>query len=286
MDRGDAAERPPTTRIGPAGGSGRGLRTVVVLVTLALAVAVVKPWDWIAAPSRAPGREGVAIPTASPTVAPPPAPSDWTDVGARVACLSGGSWLAVVDQVDGPTVSRSWTRLDLVPSTSPTDPAIARTHVYAEAVPRLGFCAPTGDPDAAGADGAGDVPRRVRAWRLPPAAPGRVDSWSIADLQLRIVAGGTVADRGVLYGPPGVAPGTSAQGTGDPEGAWAAGSSRVPRPAAWSADDGLPAPASWPAGTYVFRVQLPGAGPAGSDEAWFAIELRGSWTGPAPSVAP
>ena len=55
MDRGDDAERPPTTRIGPAGGAGRGLSTVVVLVALALVVAVLKPWDWFAPPAVASG---------------------------------------------------------------------------------------------------------------------------------------------------------------------------------------------------------------------------------------
>lgn len=286
MDRGAGAERPPTTRIGSGGGSGRGLRTVAILVTLALAVAVVKPWDWLATPSRVQRGEEAAIPVPSPTVAPAPARSAWTVVGDRVACLSGGSWLAVVDQVDGPTVSRSWTRLDLVPATGPADPAIAHTHVYAAAVPRLGFCAPTGESDAAGAGGAGGVPFRVRAWRLPPATPGRGDSSSITDLQLRIVSGGTVADRGVLYGPPGVVPGTPAQGTEDPEGAWAVGGGLVPRPAAWSADDGLRGQASWPPGTYVFRVQLPGTGLTGPDGAWIAIELRGPWTGPEPEPEP
>ncbi len=58
MDRGDDAERPLTTRIGPAGGAGRGFSTAVVLVALALVVAVLKPWDWLAPPAAAswPGR--------------------------------------------------------------------------------------------------------------------------------------------------------------------------------------------------------------------------------------
>ena len=264
MDRGDHVERPPTTRIGSAGGTSRGISTVVVLVSLALVVAVVKPWDWIASPPRAPGREGVAIPVASPTLAPAPAPSAWTDVGARVACLSGGSWLAVVDQVDGPTVSRSWTRLDLAPAVGPADPAIARTHAYAEAVPRIGFCAPTGNADGAGGGASGDLPFRVRAWRLLPAVPavpgvGSGKIREMTEIEPVVVSGGTAADHGVLYGPP---------------------AQRVSR-------RGIrPAKAAWPAGTYVFRVQIPGAGPSGSDVAWLAIELRGPWTGPEASVAP
>lgn len=283
MDRGDDAERPPTTRIGPAGGSGRGLRTVIVLVSLALAVAVVKPWDWVAAPASAPGREGAAIPAASPAVAPTPAPSDWTDVGARIACLSGGSWLAVVDQVDGATVSRSWTRLDLEPAAGPTDAAIARTHAYAEAVPRIGFCAP--DSGATGAAGVADTPFRVRAWKLTPAEPA-TGAREAVEIVPPVVSGGTVADRGAMYGPPSAGtPRSRAGGTRDPESVWAAGAS-APGPSRWSPGDGLPDEVSWPPGTYVFRVGPSGVGPSGSEAAWFAIELRGPWTGPEESGAP
>jgi hypothetical protein len=260
VDRGDDTERPVTTRIGPAGGSGRGLRTAVVLVAVALAVAVVKPWDWIGAPPRAPGREGAAIPVPSPTVAPTPAPRDWTGVGTRIACLSGGSWLAVVDQVDGPTVARSWTRLDPVPATGPTDPAIVRMHVYAASVPRLGFCAPTPAP-APGASGAGpaaDDAFRVRAWQLQP-APGADGPPEAVEIALAAISGGSADDQGVLYGPPG----------------------SHPRPRAR-----LPAATAWPIGTYVFRAQQPGAGPSDSSVAWFIVELRGPWMGPAASLGP
>jgi len=295
VDRGDAAERPPTTRIGPAGGSGRGLRTAVVLVAFALAVAVVKPWDSIAAPSVAPGREGAAILVASAMTAPTPAPRDWTGAGPRVACLSGTSWLAVVDQVDGPTVSRSWTRLDLVAATDPLDPAIARIHVYAGAVPRIGFCAP--GPGAgggwAGGGWAGVAPFRIRAWRITPvesatqgtgtALPGSREAVPGARAAVPIVppvvSGGTVAEGGALFGPP---------------GGVAAG--RAPGPAKWATDDGRPAQASWRPGTYVFRVGLSGGDSSGGDSsggdssggqaAWFAIELRGPWMGPGASGAP
>jgi hypothetical protein len=267
---GDDAERPPTTRIGPAGGAGRGLSTVVVLVALALGVAVLKPWDWFAPPAAAPGREGAAIPAArpasSPTVAPTPASRDWTGAGPQVACLSGTSWLVVVDQAVGPTVSRSWTRVDPVPATGPLDPAIAGTRVYADSVPRIGFCVPdTRVPDPAGFGstmGQGDAPFGVRAWRIQPAsaATGPRHATEIAPA---LVSGGTLADRGSLYGPP---------------------VARSPRRGTGSAE------APWQTGTYVFRVELADARPAGLGVAWFAIELRGPWTGltdattPAPGV--
>jgi hypothetical protein len=258
MDRGDDAERPPTTRIGPAGGSGRGLRTAVVLVAVALAVAVVKPWDWIGAPSPAPGREGAAIPVPSPTVVPTPAPRDRTGAGTRIACLSGGSWMTVVDQVDGPTVARSWTRLEPVPATGPTDPAIVRMHVYAASVPRLGFCAPTRAPGASGAGSAADDSFHVRAWRLQ-LAPDTDGPAEAVEIALAAIPGGSAGDHGVLYGPPGPHPRRDAR---------------------------LPAAAAWPIGTYVFRVAQPGVGSAGSDPAWFIVELRGPWTGPAVAPGP
>jgi hypothetical protein len=320
VDRGDAAERPPTTRIGPAGGSGGSLRTAIVLVAFALAVAVVKPWDWIAAPSVAPGREGAAILVAPPTSAkaaqsaPTPAPRDWTGAGPQVACTSGTSWLAVVDQVDGPTVSRSWTHLDLVPATDPLDPAIARTHAYADSVPRIGFCAP-GSASAAGAPGA-SAQFRVRAWRLTPpkaapagseaapaggtgaalpapreaatgdaraALPGAREAVLVV---LRVVSGGTAADGGALFGPPGwLTVGRGAGRAADPEGAWAA-RGPVPLPGDWTPGGGLPEARSWQPGTYVFHVDALGSGPAGSGVAWFAIELRGPWTGSSASSEP
>lgn len=270
MDGEDGTDRPPTARIGPAGGSGRGLSTVVVVVALALVVAVVKPWDWFAPPAAAPGREGAAIPAGrpatSPTVAPTPASRGWTGAGPEIACLSGTSWLAVVDQVNGPSVSRSWTRLDLVPATGPLDPAIARTHVYAESVPRVGFCAPDTGLDAAGAGeaGADRAPFHLRAWRIRPASAAAGPP-SAAEIAPALISGGTLADHGSLYGPP-----------------IARNMRRVD----------LSTNAAWPVGTYVFQVEHAGAGPAGRDVAWFAIELRGPWIGPegdstpAPGVSP
>lgn len=290
---GDAFEAPATSRIRPGGGTGRGLRAVVALVAAGLVLAVAKPWDWIPPPPTAPGREGAAIPWASPVGSPAespipasaaPEPETWTYLSDRVDCLSGRLWMAVVDKVDGPTVARTWTRLDPAAATDPADPAIVRFHAYAEAVPRLGFCAPTA-PEAGGAPAT--TPYRVQAWRLEPAVLG-VRASTAAVIDLRIVAGGTRADHGVLYGPPpDTTPGAAAGSTPDPEGAWSRGSGLVPRPAGWSPDAApSAAPGSWPSGTYVFRVDLAGAGPGGSAAAWFAIELRGPWTGPEETDAP
>jgi hypothetical protein len=284
MDRGDDAERPATVRIGPAGGPGRGFRAAAVLVALSLAVAVAKPWDWMDAPSPAPGREGAAPPAAAPGGDAAPAgssqPAGWTGAGEGLACLSGGSWLAIVDAVDGSRTSRSWTRLVPAPATGPADPGIVRTHLYAEAVPRIGFCAPGAAGGIAGGPGAevGGARFRVRAWRLLPGSPAPIELAPV------VVWGGTLTDGGTLYGPPAhMAPGTPSREARDPEGAWAA---RGPARADWSPGDAVAEEASWPPGTYVVRVDLPGVAAAGAGPAWFAIELRGPWTRPEESVAP
>jgi hypothetical protein len=229
---------------------------VVVLVAVALVVAVVKPWDWNASAPPAPGRGGTALPTASPMISSTPGAGDWTEIGARVACLSGSNWLAVVDQVDGPTVSRSWTRIDLAPVTGPTDPAITRTVVYADAVPRLGFCAPTTDPRGPGTGGG--VSFRVSAWRLGPGDPSPGPS-GITEIAPAVIAIGTAEDRGVLYGPPG---------------------RRL------SHRDVSGRASSWRVGTYVFRVQLGGGRASAPVEAWFAVELHGTRPGATGSPAP
>jgi hypothetical protein len=304
VDRGDDAERPTTTRIGPAAGMGRGLSMVVVLVALALVVAVVKPWDWFAAPAVAPGREGAAIPAArpgtSPTVAPTPASHDLTGAGPQGACLFGASWLAVVDQVNGPVTSRSWTRLDLVPATGPLDPAIARTHVYAESVPRIGFCAP-GSANAAGAAGA-SAQFRVRAWRLTSvealadgSATDSIASRRADEIVPPVVSGGTTAEGGSLFGPPeGLAVGGGEGRASDPKDAPGSAGGAAPGEAGRLAPGsarrraygGGQVQASWPPSIYVFRVDALGSGPAGPGVAWFAIELRGPWTGPGESPTP
>jgi hypothetical protein len=71
----------------------------------------------------------------------------------------------------------------------------------------------------------------------------------------------------------------------DPEDAWAAGGP-APGSARWRAYGGQPVQASWPPGIYVFGVDALGSGPEGSGVAWFAIELRGPWTGPEESPTP
>jgi hypothetical protein len=301
----EEVDLPATARIGRGGAHDRSLRVAIVLAVAALGVALVKPWDW-GAPAALPGPTSTGAPAAaaSPGAAGPstPRPPAWTDLAARVSCLSNRLWMVVVDEVEdgGRTLARSWMRLDPVPAAGPTDARIVRAHAYAEAVPRIGFCAPT-----AGATGGPGDRLEVSAWRLEQgAAPETV----AVPVEPALVAGGTIADGGALYSAPaglrrGLDPGDSVTNDGrgdpdpsgrptDPETAWSADGGAPWRPAGWSTG---PAPASggdWPPGTYVFRVGLPGAGTGSRAVAWFSVDLRGPWLGPdgaapgMPDVAP
>ena len=306
---------PATMRIGPAGGPGRGLRAVLVLLAIGLVLAVAKPWDVLAPPSSSPGWEGAAISSPAPGSSPTPGPDDWADLSPRVACLGGSTWTAIVDQVDGPTASRAWTRLDLAPATGPTDPSIVRVRVYADVVLRIGFCAPLAIAAPAGGDGAGGraaatagggtgaAPFGVHAWQLVPAA-GVPGSWTATEIHPLPVPNGAPADHGALYLPPapgfpgagiatrpggtgsgatpaGPSPGTTSTASAPPGSTPPAGDATSSLPAGWSPDG-----ESWPPATYVFRVELSATAPGGPAVTWFAIDLRGPWTGPSDVPGP
>lgn len=249
MGRGDESDAPVTTRLGRAGGSDRRLRLAIAFVGVGLALAVLKPWDLL--PSAPPTPDDARRPP-GPSPAATPGSTPWTQIGDELACFSGRTWMAVVDERDDGRVTRSWTSLEPVPASGPADPAIVGTHAYAEAVLRLGFCAPA----ARAAEGA-TREMDVELWRLAPAG---VDG-DAREVPRRLVAGGTVAAGGALYVPGG--PINRRDRTSE---------------------------ALWPPGTYVFRIRLAGAGPDDAGTSWFAVELRGPWPGPdrtsPPSPAP
>jgi hypothetical protein len=258
---------------------------VLAVVAVALVLAVAKPWDRLAPSASAPERQDAPPPTAPAVTRPPPSPASWTDLGAHLACFSERTWMAVVDLVDGPTVARSWTRIDPVPVLGPADLLIARTHVYAEAVTRIGFCAPAGTlAGRAGFAGAAGTTFDVRAWRMDLEELGAGVGRAVPLVPV-LVAGGTLADGGALYIPPPVATPGGIDGGPAPTMPGAPMASSGP-----SGDGAATRAGSWPAGRYVFRVRLAGAGPGGSDEVWLAIEVRGPWRGfagePPPSASP
>ncbi len=283
---------PATVRIGRPGTPDRALRVAAACLVAGLALAFAKPWSW-GSPAAAPTQAPDVIATPAPAASAVPAalaPRRWTDLGASGSCLSNRLWMAVVDEEDdgGRTVTRSWTRLDPVPASDPTDPGIVRARVYAEAVPRIGFCAPAA---------AGTTERRlaVAAWRLEPGtAP---DEATAVPIEPVILAGGAVADGGALYGPPtssrsGIVPGEPGSPTAggadargahgvaaDPEVTWSVDGGGPWQPHGWTTGPEQAGAGGWLPGTYVFRVAVPGAAADDAAIAWVAVELRGPWPG-------
>jgi hypothetical protein len=212
--------------------------------------------------------------------------------------------MVVVDEAgdDARAVARSWTRIEPVPASGPTDPGIATAHAYAEAVPRIGFCAPTRAGDAGPSADAG-TRLEVAVWRVERAAGPQAAS--AVPLDLAVDAGGTFGDGGALYAPPAGTSGgrgsgdeaagangddasspAAGAGPGDPEAAWSIDGAAPWRPAGWSTGPTLAEVGGWPPGTYVFRVDLAGTEPGGGAEGWLAVELRGPWLGPDAAAPP
>jgi hypothetical protein len=254
MDRAPEVDAPATTRLGPPGGPDRRLRLAIALIGVGLAFAVLKPWDLVPSPPSTPDDRAPA--SAGPGPADPASSlsTPWTGIGDHLACFSSGAWTAVVDELDDGRVTRSWTRVEPGPATGPGDPTIVRLHAYAEAVPRMGFC-----PPAATVVAGRPRPAEVDVWRLVQDGAG-IDEY--AAVGRRVVADDRTAG-GMLLAP-----------AGPP-------ASREPTRAAR---------ASWPPGTYVFRVRLPGTAPDDVGGSWFAVELRGPWPGldttPSPTPEP
>lgn len=279
-DPSEEVKPPGTTRIGRERGSDRGLRLAAILVVAGIGLALAKPWSWgasVATPpvaSVAPSALPSAAATAAPTGPPP-------GLGASFGCMSDDLWTAVVDEVDagGRSLTRSWIRIDPVAAGGPDDPGIAKVRVFAEAVPRVGFCAPTrglrGDPGR---------PIAVTTWRLErDAASGRVTPIRIT---VAAVSGGTVRDGGALYAPPAGSDDAPSGAASDPEADWAVDAPPW-RHGRWST--GPAHLLQWAQGTYVLAVEPPTVVPGQSVVRWFAIELRGPWTGPPaipPAIAP
>lgn len=194
-DAGRDPPRPATSR--PAGaGDGSRLWVAAIVVVAALVAAVVKPWAWL---GDEPGADAGGPPDALPSTpgpSPRATPHDWVLLDGRVACLGNNEWLGLVDLVDGGRQARSWTSVEPVAVTGPDDPAIARVRVFADAVLRIGFCAPVAR--AAGTLSP-DSRLDVRAWRA--AAPGAAGP--AVEIRPVVASGGTLADGGLLLAPPG-----------------------------------------------------------------------------------
>jgi hypothetical protein len=138
---------------------GRPLVRWVVLATLALAVAVLKPWGGGAAPRPT----GLVQAPPTPTSADlsslnPNADGSATGPGSDVAsrsedadvaemCLNTESWLvASVEDEPGGSV-RIWRALDPVTGLRPDDPTVPWVFIGSQGVTALGWCAPIDGPE-------------------------------------------------------------------------------------------------------------------------------------------
>ena len=210
------------------GGAGRPLVRWVVLATLALALAVLKPWGGgapprptalVQAPIPAAGDLSSQIPrdAGSATVPGGDIASRTEDAEVAQMCLNTESWLvASVEEEPGGTV-RIWRALEPVTGLRPDDPTVPWVYVGSQGVTALGWCAPIDGPER-------------------PSGGTTVDAWSVTDgiahpiSLLRIRPAGDQSALGGLYLP---------------------------------ARGGTPTTATglWSSGRYVFRVRS-GNGPA------------------------
>jgi hypothetical protein len=136
-------------RIGRDGAN--GLRLPVLLVVLGIIVAVTKPWGWdqathpILSPSAGAGAAASSAPgAAQPSGAderrsPRPDGPDMT-----VICASPSTWsIATLQRWAGrPGSIRTWTVIEPVVASGPTDPSIPTVPIAANEIAAIGYCAP------------------------------------------------------------------------------------------------------------------------------------------------
>lgn len=223
----------------------------ILLVVVALAITIVKPWGWGQPPASAATR---GTSRASPAEVSPSRPSPartslattppfGADPAVAVFCLDPTVWQIATSErwrskKDGAwrdQTVRVWRATEPLPEASgPDDPRIPVTPVLAEGVTALGWCVPVvGEERPAGV-------ATVAMWRVTPAGP-------IPTSLDRVRPADGPSAFGSMYGPPDTRPGRAG------------------------------GPLSWPSGRFVFRYRL-GAG----HDRWFAVdvEIRASDAGP------
>lgn len=164
------------------------LGRLVVLVLIALAIVVVKPWGGSVGgpPDVSPPRTSpIVVARSSPTAFASPTPGR-----ARVAgiCIDVGAWLLASVELDGAQTMRVWRAIRQAGSaTGPRDETIPLTQIRSDGVLGLGWCGPMTGPDAA------TEQADVQAWRI--------DASVVTSVPL-IAADGTISSGfGALYRP-------------------------------------------------------------------------------------
>jgi hypothetical protein len=241
-------------RLARLGGPESGVRRVVLVVAVFLAIAIAKPWGWASGPddhrtaraSRADAAPSTGVPTVPPLrlahsvllTSASILQSGTAPVGGDVACYPSTGWR--IATIDGTGVDRLRTWYSLVPGweSGPTDAGIPLVRVFARDLVALGFCAPTTDAQSIAMAG-------IQGWHI---AGGRA-----VPIDLARLAGSSPRDLGLgsLFGPP--------PSSIDPLTA--------PATATGPATSGA---ASWLAGRYVFLIR---AGQADEEDIWFGVDV-------------
>jgi hypothetical protein len=148
--------RPVEVTVQPIGRDGaKSLRLPIFLVVLGLVVAIAKPWSWGQAsrPILSPSAPVGAAAGSAPAAAQPPGANDrrsprpdGTDM--TVICASPSTWsIATLQRWAGrPAPIRTWTVIEPVSATGPTDPLVPTVPIAANEIAAIGYCAPANSP--------------------------------------------------------------------------------------------------------------------------------------------
>jgi hypothetical protein len=152
------------------GGSSRRTGFLVLVVTLFVVVAALKPWQGnergtppadIALPGASDGRDGARQDLLSPS----PEPSAVL-LARRQQCQDPAEWRIVTIERSGTIHSRGLLPVTPVAAAGPSDSAIEAHPFHAEQLIALGYCLPVvNHPDPLATEA------RVTVWRRPPAGP-------------------------------------------------------------------------------------------------------------------
>jgi hypothetical protein len=259
------------TSVQRLGGSGRGPLIAAVLIVLAFAVGLVRPWDWFglgadsASPSAGASASAAAVvdTPAAATLAPPSASAaPVIDAAAAQTCDYPQSWRTATLQDWAGRRARVWTAVDAVEATGPLDSAIPFTAVGGSQFSAIGWCAPVDGPGRPPDDAVGTLFRvaggkavREAVTLLEPASPNPL--------------AGLLAPAGVAAPSSAASASAAASSVASPVASGGA-ASRSPGVSASPAGSAGATGTTWPTGRYVIEL----ATPDGTWVRWIGVELR------------
>ncbi len=241
MQGGQAFEPVPVRSPG-----GPRLGPLVAVVAIALAVAILKPWDH--APSVPTVSSSASAAPTDPASRPPAATQigGIAEPGAAVddLCLAPGGWRTVSYETWHDRRIRVWRAAVPGPASGPDDPTMPEVFLASSEIPAIGWCAPVVGPETPRG------PAEITWWSVPTGAGG---GEPVVIEPPRILPRGPASPFGALYAPPATAEAgptatpRASEATPGGSGATLGGSGATP--------GGSLAPAGWKAGRYVLRYR-------------------------------